>query len=315
LNAVAPVVTAVDVTKRWSKTQALSGATLEVGDGVTGLLGANGAGKTTLLGLILGLYRPDSGVVTVFGRDPWVAGAEVRARLGYAPEHDALPPDVAAHDVVRHLAELHGLPRREATSRASDALWEVGLGEERFRPVGTMSTGQRQRVKLAQAIVHDPELLLLDEPTNGLDPSQREDMLALIAHVGGDLGMHVILSSHLLEEVERVSSSVVILDYGRVVAQGELGNLRQTPPELLVELDRDEGADPAPVLATTLQAAGLSAAVDGPRHVVVALGAPSVYDTVRDALADGGYSVRKLERRTASLEDVYLAQSGLGRSE
>jgi ABC-2 type transport system ATP-binding protein len=312
---VPPVVTVVEVTKRWSKTQALSGATCEVGDGVTGLLGANGAGKTTLLGLILGLYRPDSGVVTVFGRDPWVAGADVRARLGYAPEHDALPPDVAAHDVVRHLAELHGLPRREATSRASDALWEVGLGEERFRPVGTMSTGQRQRVKLAQAIVHDPELLLLDEPTNGLDPSQREDMLALIAHVGADLGMHVILSSHLLEEVQRVSSSVVILDDGRVVAQGDLANLRQTPPELLVELDRDVGADPAPALVSTLQAAGLSAAVDGPRHVVVPLGAASVYDTVRDALAEGGYSVRRLERRTASLEDVYLARSGLGQAQ
>ncbi len=127
---------------------------------MTGLLGANGAGKTTLLGLMLGLHRPDSGSLTVFGRDPWLAGAEVRMRLGYAPEHDALPPDVAAHDVVRHLAELHGLPRREATSRASDALWEVGLGEERFRPVGTMSTGQRQRVKLAQAIAHDPELAL-----------------------------------------------------------------------------------------------------------------------------------------------------------
>jgi ABC-2 type transport system ATP-binding protein len=308
-------VTAVEVTKRWSTTQALAGATFTVGDGVTGLLGANGAGKTTLLGLILGLHRPDSGAMTVFGRDPWVAGAEVRARLGYAPEHDALPPDVAAHDVVRHLAELHGLPRREATGRASDALWEVGLGEERFRPVGTMSTGQRQRVKLAQAIVHDPELLLLDEPTNGLDPSQREDMLALIEHVGADLGMHVILSSHLLEEVERVSRSVVILDAGRVVADGEMIELRRTDPELVVELDRLDGLDPGPQLAVSLQRAGLVAAPDGPRRVVVALKAPSAYDVVRDALADGGYSVRRLERRTASLEDVYLAHAGPGRPE
>ncbi len=239
-----PVVSGDDVTKRWSTTQALAGATFTIGDGVTGLLGANGAGKTTLLGLILGLHRPDRGTITVFGQDPWVAGAEVRARLGYAPEHDALPPDVAAHDVVRHLAELHGLPRRDATSRASDALWEVGLGEERFRPVGTMSTGQRQRVKLAQAIVHDPDLLLLDEPTNGLDPSQREGMLALIEHVGADLGMHVILSSHLLEEVERVSSSVVILEAGRVVADGVVAELAQTDPELLVELDSVDGAGP-----------------------------------------------------------------------
>ncbi len=304
-----PVVTVVDVTKRWSATPALTGATFNVSDGVTGLLGANGAGKTTLLSLILGLHRPDSGAITVFGQDPWVAGAEVRARLGYAPEHDALPPDVAAHDVVRHLAELHGLPRREATSRASDALWEVGLGEERFRPVGTMSTGQRQRVKLAQAIVHDPELLLLDEPTNGLDPSQRDDMLGLIEHVGADLGMHVILSSHLLEEVERVSSSVVILDAGRVVADGGIAELRQTTPELLLELDPVGGPAPSELLIPALREAGLSAVADGPRRVVVALEQPSVFDAVRDVLADGGYSVRRLERRTASLEDIYLASA------
>jgi ABC-2 type transport system ATP-binding protein len=347
-------VTAVDVAKRWSATPALSGATFTVGDGVTGLLGANGAGKTTLLGLILGLHRPDSGSITVFGRDPWVAGAEVRMRLGYAPEHDALPPDVAAHDVVRHLAELHGLPRREATSRASDALWEVGLGEERFRPVGTMSTGQRQRVKLAQAIAHDPELLLLDEPTNGLDPSQREDMLVLIEHVGADLGMHVIVSSHLLEEVERVSTSVVILDGGRVVASGGIAELRQTTPELVVDLESQSGEpqsggpqsggpqsgepqsgepqsgerqsgepqagepqageprggpDPAPRLVEALATAGLSATTDGPKRVRVVLESPDVYDTLRDALAAGGYSLRRLERRTASLEDIYLASS------
>ncbi len=307
-----PVVRADSVSKRWSSTQALAGATFTVGDGVTGLLGANGAGKTTLLGLILGLHRPDSGSITVFGEDPWVAGAAVRARLGYAPEHDALPPDVAAHDVVRHLAELHGLPRRDATARASDALWEVGLGEERFRPVGTMSTGQRQRVKLATAIVHDPELLLLDEPTNGLDPSQREGMLALIEHVGADLGMHVILSSHLLEEVERVSRSVVILDGGRVVADGAMTELGQTDPELVVELDNCGEAAPAPVLAAVLQKVGLPSVTDGPRRVVVPLDGPEVYDAVRDALADGKFSIRKLERRRARLEDIYLDRAGSG---
>jgi ABC-2 type transport system ATP-binding protein len=309
---VPPVVIGDDVTKRWSTTQALAGATFSVGDGVTGLLGANGAGKTTLLGLILGLHRPDRGTITVFGRDPWVAGAEVRARLGYAPEHDALPPDVAAHDVVRHLAELHGLPRRDATSRASDALWEVGLGEERFRPVGTMSTGQRQRVKLAQAIVHDPELLLLDEPTNGLDPSQREGMLALIEHVGSDLGMHVILSSHLLEEVERVSSAVVILEAGRVVADGVVSELAHTDPELVVELDSVDGPDPASQLVVALGAAGLAVSTDGPRRVLVGLDSASVYDRVRDTLAEGRFSVRKLERRRASLEDIYLDRAGSG---
>jgi ABC-2 type transport system ATP-binding protein len=307
---VPPVVTAVDVAKKWGSTQALAGATFTVGDGVTGLLGANGAGKTTLLGLLLGLHRPDGGTITVLGHDPWVAGAEVRARLGYAPEHDALPPDVAAHDVVRHLAELHGLPRREATSRASDALWEVGLGEERFRPVGTMSTGQRQRVKLAQAIVHDPELVLLDEPTNGLDPSQREDMLELIHHVGADLGMHVLLSSHLLEEVERVSGSVVILEAGKVVAGGGMEELGRMEPELVVDLDSDRDGTSASALVVSLAHAGVAANVSAPGRVIVTLESPAVYDLVRDALAEGGFAIRRLQRRTTSLEDIYLSSAG-----
>jgi ABC-2 type transport system ATP-binding protein len=173
-----------------------------------------------------------------------------------------------------------------------------------------MSTGQRQRVKLAQAIAHDPELLLLDEPTNGLDPSQREDMLGLIAHVGTDLGMNVILSSHLLEEVERVSRAVVILERGRVVAEGSLAELRRTDPELIVELDQIDGSDPAAELVSALHGCGLDAAADGARRVVVTITTESVFDTVRDALADGGFSVRRLERRRASLEDVYLASAG-----
>jgi ABC-2 type transport system ATP-binding protein len=271
-------------------------------------LGANGAGKTTLLGLLLGLHRPDAGVLHVLGGDPWSNGPEIRVRLGYAPEFDALPPDTAANDVVRHIAELHGLPRREATGRASDALWEVGLGEERFRPVGTMSTGQRQRVKLAQAIVHDPQLVLLDEPTNGLDPAQREDMLELIRHVGDDLGMNVILSSHLLEEVERVSDSVIILDGGVVVAGGALADLQAVGEELLVQLDGGDGA--ARALVDGLARAGVAAHVADTGRVVVALERPIVYDVVRDQLADLGLGLRRLETRRASLEEVYLAAAG-----
>src|SRR5439155_4110859 len=171
----------------------------------------------------------------------FLAGADVRARIGYSPEHNAMPPDVAAHDLVRHLAEVHGLPHRAAMNRASDALYEVGLGEERFRPVGTMSTGQRQRVKLAQAIVHDPALVLLDEPTDGLDPVQRDQMLGLISKVGHDLGLDVVLSSHLLHEVDRVCDAVVILDGGRAVESGRLSDLRQTATatEMLIEVDGD----------------------------------------------------------------------------
>ncbi len=299
------IVRAEGVVKRWGSTTALVGASFEIGRGITGLLGANGAGKTTLLGLMLGMHRPDDGRLEVLGRDPWTLGPEVRARVGYAPEHDALPEDVRAHDVVRHFAEVHGLPRREAQTRASDALWEVGLGEERFRAVGTMSTGQRQRVKLALAIAHDPELVLLDEPTNGLDPVQRDQMLALIRRIGHELGLDVILSSHLLEEVERVSDSVVIIDQGRTVRSGRLDDLRGLDhAELLVEL-----VEPAAVvdeLVARLAERGVAAAVDG-AQLVVALEGDVVYDLVRDTIAERGLAVRRLQRRTASLEDVFLA--------
>jgi ABC-2 type transport system ATP-binding protein len=231
----------------------------------------------------------------------------VRARVGYAPEHDALPEDVRAHDCVRHFAEVHGLPRREAQTRASDALWEVGLGEERFRAVGTMSTGQRQRVKLALAIAHDPEVVLLDEPTNGLDPVQREQMLALIRRVGHDLGLDVILSSHLLDEVERVSDSVVIIDGGRTVRSGRLEDLRGVDrAELLVELAGGGRGEEGDALVAALAERGVAAAVDGVL-VVVALEGDVVYDVVRDTVADLSLSVRRLHRRTASLEDVFLA--------
>jgi ABC-2 type transport system ATP-binding protein len=135
-----PIVVGRGIAKRWGSTTALEGATFEIHSGITGLLGANGAGKTTLLGMMLGLHRPDAGQLTVLGLDPIRHGAAVRERMGYSPEHHTLPPDTSAQDLVRHIAEIHGLPTREATGRASDALWQVGLGEERFRPLGTMST-------------------------------------------------------------------------------------------------------------------------------------------------------------------------------
>lgn len=289
------------VVKRWGSTLALAGVDFAIGPGVTGLLGANGAGKTTLLGLLLGMHSADSGSLSVLGLDPATQGPLVRARIGYAPEHDSLPPDVSAHDIVRHLAELHGLPRREATGRASDVLYELGLGEERFRHVGTMSTGQRQRVKLAQAIGHDPELVLLDEPTNGLDPVQRDEMLRLIHRVGHTLGIHVILSSHLLEEVERVSDAVVILDQGRAVAGGQLADLRTEHGELLVQVDGDAAA-----VVDRLRAKGIAAEATAGR-IVVPFADEQVYDDVRDAIASARASLRRLERRTSSLEDVFLA--------
>jgi ABC-2 type transport system ATP-binding protein len=254
--------------------------------------------------MMLGLHRPTEGTLAVLGLDPVHAGAAVRERVGYSPEHHTLPADTTAQDLVRHIAEVHGLPHREATGRASDALWQVGLGEERFRPIGTMSTGQRQRVKLAQAIAHDPQLVLLDEPTDGLDPVQRDDMLALIKRIGTEFGIDIILSSHLLEEVERVCDNAVIIAGGEVVASGPIAELTGADRGLLVEVD-----DQAPALILALRAGGVDVTVDGPRLVVTSPGGSAddqLYDVVRDALAESGAGLRRLTNRTVSLEDVFL---------
>ncbi|MSX86298.1 MAG: ATP-binding cassette domain-containing protein [Actinobacteria bacterium] len=289
-----------EVRKSWGKTAVHDGLTFRVEPGITALLGANGSGKTTLLGMILGLHKPDSGSLRVFGLDPSTAGHEIRGAVGYSPEHHTLPPDVRAHDLVRHIAELHGLPNRDATNRASDALWAVGLGEERFRPIGTMSTGQRQRVKLAQAIAHDPALVLLDEPTDGLDPVQRDQMLDLIRRCGTEFGINILLSSHLLEEVERVCDAVVILGGGQVVANGTIEELRGGGQGVVVEVD-DHGAD----VAALLRARRIELHLDGNR-ITISSTDEAVLDLVRDAVAQVGTGLRRLHPRRLTLEEVFL---------
>ncbi len=298
-----PVVEARGVTKRYGSTIALDALDVDIGHGITGLLGANGAGKTTLIAVLLGIRSRDAGELAVLGVDPGRSGIDVRARIGFAPEHHDLPPDVPAADLVRHLAELHGIPGRAAIQRANDALWHVGLGEERFRPIGTMSTGQRQRVKLAGAIAHDPDLVLLDEPTDGLDPLQRDDMLALIGRIGREFGIDIVVSSHQLEEVERICDAVVILDGGTVVRSGRLSGLRGTDDRLRVAVDGR-----ADELAAALRARGFDAVEDAAGVVVEA--ADGVHDAVRDAVADLDLGLRRLGPLRLTLEDVYLEASG-----
>jgi ABC-2 type transport system ATP-binding protein len=298
-QAASVVVSARGVVKRYGHTVALAGLDAEIGPGITGLLGSNGAGKTTFISLILGLRSRDAGELTVLGHDPATAGIDVRSRVGYAPEHHDLPAELAATDLVRHLSEMHLLPHRAAVQRANDALWLVGLGEERFRPVGTMSTGQRQRVKLASAIAHDPELVLLDEPTDGLDPMQRTEMLDLIRRIGTEFGMHIVVSSHHLEEVERICDAVVIVEGGEVVRAGTLADLRRGPEGLLVEVD--ERADE---LAAILSQRGFDVTVEG--DVLLIGGEDAVHDAVRDGVANLGIGLRRLGTRGRTLEDVYM---------
>ena len=293
------VVAARGVEKRYGKTLALAGLDADIGPGITGLLGSNGAGKTTFISLALGIRSRDGGDLAVLGRDPQTAGIEVRARVGYAPEHHDLPAELSATDFVRHLAEMHLVPRRAAVQRANDALWLVGLGEERFRSVGTMSTGQRQRVKLASAIAHDPELVLLDEPTDGLDPMQRTEMLALIRRIGTEFGMHIVVSSHHLEEVERICDAVVIVEGGKVVHAGRLDDIRRGPEGLVVEVDGR-----ADELAEILRTRGFEVRAEG--DVLLLSSSDAAYDLVRDAVADLGVGLRRLGPRGRTLEDVYL---------
>ncbi|MEO7869364.1 MAG: ABC transporter ATP-binding protein, partial [Candidatus Limnocylindria bacterium] len=173
------------LTKRYgSHVTALDDLTLDVEPGIIGLVGANGAGKSTLLKILLGLLEPTSGSATVMGMDVVADGAQIRQLVGYLPEHDCLPPDVSATDFVSHMGRMSGLPAAAARERTAEVLRHVGLYEERYRPIGGYSTGMKQRVKLAQAIVHDPKLLLLDEPTNGLDPAGRDEMLDLVHRTG-----------------------------------------------------------------------------------------------------------------------------------
>ena len=206
------------LTKRYGSILALDSVDFEVGEGITGLLGPNGAGKSTAIKLSLGLIRPTSGSAEVMGRRPYDSPG-VRERLGYMPEHDCLPPAASAAEFLSHMAQVSGLPPAQARTRAADILRHVGLEEERYRPMGQYSTGMKQRVKLGQALVHDPVLVLLDEPTAGLDPAGREDMLRLVRRTGREFGISIILSSHLMNDVESTCDRIIVLEGGRVTEQ------------------------------------------------------------------------------------------------
>ncbi len=215
------------LTKRYGPVTALEDLTLELEPGIIGLVGSNGAGKSTLIRILLGLLAPTTGRAFVMDLDVTRQGTAVRALVGYMPEHDALPPDLPATELVTHMAELSGLPRSAARERTADVLRHVGLYEERYRPIGGYSTGMRQRVMLAQALVHDPRLLLLDEPTNGLDPAGREDMLALIRRTGTEFGIAILLASHLLGEIERVCDFLVAIEFGPTGSSRSAGDVHR----------------------------------------------------------------------------------------
>ena len=297
------VVETEGLTKAYPGVTALDRLDLTVGEGVTGLVGANGAGKSTLIKILLGLLPATAGSARVLGHDVASEGAAIRALVGYMPEHDCLPPDVSASDLVVHLGQMSGLPYAAARERASDVLRHVGLAEERYRPIGGYSTGMKQRAKLAQALVHDPRLVLLDEPTNGLDPSARDDMLALVRRIGTDFKIAVLVTSHLLGELERVSDHIVVLDAGRLLRSSATTDFLHATGSLLVEVQGRPDADR--LLGQALVDAGLTARPADGRLIEVTVRDERTPDVVRDLTVDLGLGLVRMQERHHRIEDVF----------
>jgi ABC-2 type transport system ATP-binding protein len=294
-----PVIATDGLTKRYPGVTALDWLTLSVDPGIIGLVGANGAGKSTLIKILLGLLPATRGSASVLGLDSAREGSRIRGLVGYMPEHDCLPPDLSATELVVHLGRISGLPAAAARERAADTLRHVGLYEERYRSIGGYSTGMKQRVKLAQALVHDPKLVLLDEPTNGLDPAGRVEMLELIRRVGTQFGISVLVSSHLLGEVERICDHVIVIDAGRLLRSSGIDALTELRQLLAVEVL--EGTDE---LAHRLGESGLKAHRDH-RLLLVELDGDATYEVIRDAVADLGLSLVRLEQRRHRIEDLF----------
>ena len=303
------VITTAGLTKHYGSVHALTDLTVQVGPGVTGLVGANGAGKSTLIKILLGLLEPTSGSASVLGHDIEHASQEIRRLVGYMPEHDCLPPDVSASDFVVHMARMSGLGAAPARERAADVLRHVGLDEERYRPMGGYSTGMKQRAKLAQALVHDPHLVFLDEPTNGLDPAARTDMLRLVQRIGSDFGIAVLVTSHLLGELEQVSDHVVVLDGGRLLRSSATTDFLRRTGNLLVEVvgtetERDLLGEALARRGLTCRPRGSMVAVDPPPPELAEPGA--AHDVIRDVAAELGLGLMRLEPDRGHLEDVFL---------
>jgi ABC-2 type transport system ATP-binding protein len=294
------LVTTDELKKNYGRVKALDGLSLTIETGIVGLVGSNGAGKSTFIKILLGLLVPSAGNVTVLGFDPAKQGQSLRQHLGYMPEHDCLPPDISGTEFVAAMAQISGLPATAARERTAETLRHVGLYEERYRPIGGYSSGMKQRVKLAQALVHDPRLLLLDEPTNGLDPARRSEMLELIGRTGREFGISVILSSHLLSEIEQLCDYLIVIEDGRLHRAAPLADFTRESGVLVVEVD--EGAAQ---LAASLTGAGLAVSLVDEREVDVTLDGDRVYNIVRDAITQNGLSLIRLEHRRSRLEDIF----------
>jgi ABC-2 type transport system ATP-binding protein len=304
-----PVVILDGVTVAYGKNRALRDVTSSFSAGAVGLLGPNGAGKSTMIKALLGFIVPESGRMRVLGYDVAQSPLEIRARVGYMPESDAHIPGMNAVSFVAYCGELAGLPRVDAMQRAHEVLFYVGLGEARYRNVETYSTGMKQRIKLAQALVHDPDLLFLDEPTNGMDPKGRDEMLELVRDLAHNKGVNLILSSHLLPDVEFTCDYVVVMDKGSIATAGPIEGLKQPRGQVYELRVKAPGGDVGPFLQK-LRTAGLDChATDEDIMRVFVPGEGGARDLFALASAER-VQVRHLRPSVPTLEDVFAHAVG-----
>ncbi len=288
--------------KSYGSVRALRGLTVKFPEGTVGLLGPNGAGKSTLLKVLLGLLPVDAGGATVLGIDVAERPLDVRRAVGYMPEVDAYLPGLSGAESVLFAGVMCGLPRRESQRRAHEILYYVGLGEARYRKVEQYSTGMRQRLRLAQALVHDPDLIFLDEPTNGLDPKGRDEVLDLISDLATTHGKHVVLCSHLLHDVERVCRHVVVLREGRVATEGDVKEIRRLEAGTWrVRVDGDRAA-----YVAALGDLGVRVAAEEDEFLVVRVPPEQDGRTLFRAAVASRCVVRELSTFEQSLEGVVL---------
>lgn len=297
------LLAAEHLSKEYKNVLALDDVSFTISDGITGILGENGAGKSTAIKIFLGLIRPTSGSATALGENA-SESINVRTRLGYMPEHDCLPNQVSAAEFLTHMAEANGLPPSTARTRAADTLRHTGLFEERYRAIGGYSTGMKQRVKLAQALVHDPAFVFLDEPTAGLDPMGREEMLTLVRKTHREFGISVLLSSHLMADVERTCDRIIVLQGGHVVHAGEVGQFTKETETVFIEVDTNREA-----LVAALQRRGVVVAAEGTGLTIEGPN-ESVYDHVRDALVEANAPLRRMAPRRRALAELFERTEG-----
>ena len=298
------VATVSNLTVRYGAKTAISDLSVDIPEGCVGLLGHNGAGKTTLIKTLLGFLQPSGGAVSVLGLDAHTQGMQIRQRIGLMPEIDCHIPGLNAVSFVAYAGELAGMPSSMALSRAHEVLEYCGLNEARYRNVETYSTGMKQRIKLAQALVHGPRLVFLDEPTNGLDPAGRDDMLRLVRDVSHGKGVNVIVSSHLMPDIESVCDHVIVMRQGQVATQGTIDSLRATdgvqvdvelrlPSEPFLQAMRQRGANVLTQFGSQARL-GLPGAAEG------------IGRQLFEAAGETGAQIRGFHVAQRSLEDIFL---------